>query len=315
MSGTLRASDPECLDVDSALIELVLDARQRDLGGGFIVRRTLPSARRRSVGPWVFLDQMGPVEMPRGTGLDVRPHPHIGLATLTYLFEGELVHRDSLGSLQTIRPGDVNWMLAGRGIVHSERSASEARQAGVHLHGLQSWIALPLEHEQDEPRFEHHPADTIPKQSREGVQLEIVAGTAYGLSSPVGVLSPTLYVHAQLEASATLPIDDSHEQRALYIVSGALSCDNDVYTPGALLVLRPGVHVVVRAKTPTRLMLLGGAPLSGPRHIYWNFVSSSPERIEQAKSDWENARFPKVPGDETEYTPLPDQLNPSHTTG
>jgi redox-sensitive bicupin YhaK (pirin superfamily) len=288
--------------------------RARDLGG-FTVRRVLPSARRRLIGPWIFLDQMGPMEMSLGAGLDVRPHPHIGLATLTYLFEGEILHRDSLGSLQTIRPGDVNWMLAGRGIVHSERSSGEARHAGVHLHGLQSWLALPLEHEEAEPRFEHHEASTIPKQTREGVRLEVIAGTAYGLESPVSVLSPTLYVHAQLEAGSTLRVDDSHEQRGVYVVAGALGCDNDVYPPGALLVLRPGVAVTVRAKTPTRLVLLGGAPLSGQRHIYWNFVSSSEERIEQAKKLWQEGAFPKVPGDETEFTPLPEQLNPSRTTG
>jgi redox-sensitive bicupin YhaK (pirin superfamily) len=314
VSGTFHANDPECLDFASEAVELLIEARPRDLGG-FSVRRALPSPRRRLVGPWVFLDQMGPAELPLGSGLDVRPHPHIGLATVTYLFEGEILHRDSLGSLQPIRPGDVNWMLAGRGIVHSERSSAEARKAGVRVHGLQSWIALPREHEEDEPRFEHHPAATIPKLEREGALLEVVAGTAYGLRSPVGVLSPTLYVHARLDPGAQLAIDDSHAQRAIYVVQGTLGCDGRSFQTGTLIVLRPGKHVRVRAQGAARVMLLGGAPLPGQRHIYWNFVSSSLDRIEQAKSDWQNQRFPKVPDDEFEFTPLPEALNPTRTTG
>jgi redox-sensitive bicupin YhaK (pirin superfamily) len=314
MSGTLSAHDPACLDLSSEAIELVIDARPRDLGG-FIVRRALPSARRRLIGPWIFLDQMGPTELPLGTGLDVRPHPHIGIATVTYLFAGEIDHRDSLGTLQTIRPGDVNWMLAGRGIVHSERSGSAVRKTGVRLHGLQSWLALPLEHELDEPRFEHHPAATIPRLKRDGTELEVVLGSAYGVSSPVAALSPTLYVHARLEAGATLAIDDSHRERAIYVVEGSLGCDGHTFEAGALIVLRPQAHAQVRANAACRLMLLGGATLSGERHIYWNFVSSSEERIARAKDDWKNARFPKVPGDEQEFTPLPETLNPSHTTG
>lgn len=314
MSGTLSANDPTCLDLSSEAIELVIDARPRDLGG-FTVRRALPSPRRRLIGPWIFLDQMGPTDLPLGTGLDVRPHPHIGLATVTYLFSGEIDHRDSLGSFQTIRPGDVNWMLAGSGIVHSERSGSEVRKRGVHLHGLQSWIALPTEHEQDAPRFEHHPASTIPKLTRDGAELEVVAGTAYGLASPVGVLSPTLYVHAQLKAGGRLAIDEQHEERAVYVIEGELGCDGHAFTEGALVVLRPGTHVSVRANTACRLMLLGGAKLHGERHIFWNFVSSSEERIARAKEDWKNQRFAKVPGDEHEFTPLPEVLTPSHTTG
>jgi redox-sensitive bicupin YhaK (pirin superfamily) len=206
-------------------------------------------------------------------------------------------------------------MLAGRGIVHSERSGKELRKTGVQLHGLQSWLALPSEHEEDAPRFEHHPASTIPKLARDGVQLEVVAGSAYGLSSPVGVISPTLYVHARLDARATLHIDDSHEQRAIYVVEGALGCDGHTFSPGSLIVLRPGANVTIRADVKTRVMLLGGAALSGQRYIYWNFVSSSEQRIEQAKSDWKAQRFPKVPGDEIEFTPLPEQLTPSRTTG
>jgi redox-sensitive bicupin YhaK (pirin superfamily) len=269
------------------------------------VRRALPSMRRRLVGPFIFFDHIGPVHLPFGAGLDVRPHPHIELATVTYLFDGEIDHRDSLGSMQTIRPGDVNWMLAGRGIVHSERSSPESRSAGAHLHGIQSWVALPIEHEQTEPRFEHHASSTIPKLRRSGVQLEVVAGTAYGERSPVGVLSPTLYVHASLEAGARLSIDDTHEQRAIYVTEGAVSCDGRIFRPGTLLVLRPGADVAMAAEEPTRVMLVGGAKLAGERNIYWNFVSSSKERIERAKDDWENGRFPKVPGDEVEFIPLP----------
>jgi redox-sensitive bicupin YhaK (pirin superfamily) len=304
MSGTLPANDPECLDFASDSVELVIEARPRDVGG-FAVRRALPSMRRRLVGPFIFFDHIGPVHLPLGVGLDVRPHPHIELATVTYLFDGEIDHRDSLGSMQAIRPGDVNWMLAGRGIVHSERSSLESRSAGAHLHGIQSWVALPIEHEQTEPRFEHHASPAIPKLRLNGVQLEIVAGTAYGERSPVGVLSPTLYVHARLEAGARLSIDDTHEQRAIYVTEGAVGCDGRTFRPGTLLVLRPGADVAMAAEEPARVMLVGGAKLAGERNIYWNFVSSSKERIERAKDDWENGRFPKVPGDETEFIALP----------
>lgn len=287
------------------MIELVIDAKPRDLGG-FEVRRVLPSVARRRVGPFIFYDQMGPAHLAPGVGLDVRPHPHIALATVTYLFEGEIDHRDSLGSKQTIRPGDVNWMLAGRGIVHSERTSPEARVAGPRLSGIQSWVALPTEHEEDEPRFEHHPASTIPKVARDGAVLDVIAGTAYGMRSPVGVLSPTLYVHARLDAGARFSMDDEHEERAIYVVDGALDCDGRTFRPGTLVVLRPGAAVTIEADEPTRLMLLGGASLPGERYLWWNFVSSSRERLEKAKDDWQNDRFPKVPGDDIERIPLPE---------
>ncbi len=313
MSGTLPANEPECLDGESTSIELVIDARPRDLGG-FAVRRVLPSMRRRLVGPFIFFDHMGPVRLPVGEGMDVRPHPHIGLATVTFLFEGEIDHKDSLGSAQTIRPGDVNWMLAGRGIVHSERSSPASRKAGVHNHGIQSWVALPLQDEMAEPRFEHHPATTIPRLRLEGAALEVIAGTAYGQASPVGVLSPTFCVHAQMDRGARVPVDDSHEERAVYVVEGAVGCDGRAFRSGSMFVLRPGARVVLEAAEPTRAMLVGGAKLEGERNVYWNFVSSSKERIERAKEDWTEGRFPKVPGDEVEFTPLPDRLNPSKTT-
>jgi redox-sensitive bicupin YhaK (pirin superfamily) len=304
MAGTLPAHAPECLDSASASIELVIDARSRDLGG-FAVRRALPSIGRRLVGPFIFFDHMGPADMPLGTGIDVRPHPHIELATVTYLFDGEIDHRDSLGSMQTIRPGDVNWMIAGRGIVHSERSSPESRRSGVHIHGIQSWVALPIDRERTEPHFAHHPAATIPKVRLDGARLEIIAGTAYGETSPVGVLSPTLYVHAQLDTGARLPIDDTHEDRAVYVAEGVVTCDGRTLRPGAMLVLRPRASVTIAAEERSRVMIVGGGKLSGERHIEWNFVSSSKERIERAKGDWQNGRFPKVPGDDVEFIPLP----------
>jgi redox-sensitive bicupin YhaK (pirin superfamily) len=313
MSGTLAANEPACLDGAAGGVDLVIESRPRDIGG-FAVRRALPSMKRRLVGPFAFFDHMGPAELAPGNGMDVRPHPHIGLATVTYLFDGEIDHRDSLGSFQTIRPGDVNWMLAGRGIVHSERTGSEARARGLRIHGLQSWVALPLEHELVAPRFEHHPAASIPRIALEGASLEIVAGSAYGARSPVGVLSPTLYVHARLEAGARLPIDDGHEERALYVVEGEIDCEGRSFGEGTLIVFKPRASVVVTAARAARLMLLGGAPLEGERHIFWNFVSSSKERIEQAKDDWQNERFPKVPGDEIERVPLPERLTASKTT-
>jgi redox-sensitive bicupin YhaK (pirin superfamily) len=306
MSGTLPANEPECLHAESAAIELLVDARPRDLGG-FAVRRVLPSAARRLVGPFIFYDHMGPAHLPTGAGLDVRPHPHIALATVTYLFDGEIDHKDSLGSMQTIRPGDVNWMVAGRGIAHSERSSATSREAGVRIHGIQSWVALPIEHEETEPRFEHHPISKIPRLSLRGSVLDVIAGTAYGLRSPVGVLSPTLYVHARLNPGSRLRMDDSHEERAIYVVEGALGCDGRTFRPGTLVVLRPGAEVMLKADVSTRLMLLGGAKLPGDRYVWWNFVSSSLARIEQAKEDWRSDRFPKIPNDNVERIPLPDR--------
>jgi redox-sensitive bicupin YhaK (pirin superfamily) len=305
MSGTLPANEPECIASTSPSVDLVIAARPRDIGG-FAVRRAVPSMQRRLVGPFVFFDHMGPARFSPGEGLDVRPHPHIGLATVTYLFEGAIVHRDSLGSDQPILPGDVNWMLAGRGIVHSERTGQAERARGPQVHGIQSWVALPLDKEEVEPSFEHHSAASIPRLTRGGVSLDVIAGTAFGLRSPVSVLSPTLYVHAQLEAGATLAIDDEHEERGIYVVEGTVGCDGDPFPAGTMILLRPGVRVTVGGEGPARLMLVGGARLAGDRHVFWNFVSSSKERIEKAKGDWKEERFPKVPGDAIERVPLPD---------
>jgi hypothetical protein len=302
----LPSHEPECLDAESKAIELIVTARSRDIGD-FAVRRVLPSARRRLVGPFIFFDHMGPVTMPIGRGLDVRPHPHIALATVTYLFDGEIDHRDSLGSMRTVRPGDVNWMVAGRGVVHSERSGAGARQAGVRLHGIQSWVALPLAHEETDPQFAHHPAASLPQLRSGGVALDLIAGSGFGMRSPVAVFSPTLYAHARLDAGAQLELDDEHEQRAVYVVEGAIGCDGRAFGEGTLLVLRTGARVAIGAQRAARVMLIGGAKLEGERHIYWNFVSSSEARIERAKDDWRNLRFPSVPGDEVERIPLPGE--------
>jgi redox-sensitive bicupin YhaK (pirin superfamily) len=297
--------EPECLSGHARAIDLVIRARPRDLGG-FAVRRTLPSAQRRLVGPFIFWDHMGPASFEPDHGIDVRPHPHINLATVTYLFEGEIVHKDSLGSDQAIRPGAVNWMTAGRGIAHSERTGPELRRHGSHMHGIQSWVALPRAHEETEPSFHHHAADAIPEVSRDGTRLRIVAGTAYGETSPVRVFSPMFYVEARLPAGAQLELPDEHEERATYVVEGSIACDSETFEPGDMLVARPRATLALKALEPSRVMLLGGAPIDGARHIWWNFVSSSEERIERAKRDWKEGRFPKVPGDEVEFIPLPE---------
>jgi len=305
MTGGAASDDPG----PSLSVERVIRGRARDLGG-FLVRRTLPALERRMVGPFIFFDHMGPVGLPAGAGVDVRPHPHIGLATVTFLFEGEIVHRDSLGSRQAIRPGDVNWMLAGRGIVHSERTDPALRAGGPRLHGIQSWMALPLADETVAPRFEHHEAAALPRVQRPGAVLDVIAGSAFGVTSPAGVLSPTLYVHARLEAGARLPLDCQHVERAAYVVEGQIVIDGRLFEPGAMIVLNPGVTVEVMAQQASRLMLIGGARLQGDRFIDWNFVSSDKERLQRAKRAWradDTAWFPKVPGDEQERIPAPTQ--------
>jgi redox-sensitive bicupin YhaK (pirin superfamily) len=285
--------------------ELEIVPRERDLGDGFVVRRVLPFAKRRLVGPFVFFDEMGPVEMPPGQGLDVRPHPHIGLSTVTYLFEGEILHRDSLGSVQPIRPGAVNWMTAGRGIVHSERVTDAVRAAGQRLHGIQTWLALPLEHERTEPGFSHHPADTMPERIANGIRMRVVAGHGFGLSAPIPVFSPVLYVALDMAAGAELTVPAEHEERAVYPLSGALEIEGTPCPANAMQVLKPGVEVQMRAIEPTRALLVGGAKLTGQRHIWWNFVASDPATIETAKEDWRAGRFATVPGD-PEFIPLPE---------
>lgn len=293
-------------DADQTLAAVIVP-RTRDLGDRFEVRRALPSTERRMVGPFVFFDQMGPHRFAPGSGLDVRPHPHIGLATVTYLFEGEILHRDSLGTVQPIRPGEVNWMTAGRGIVHSERTAPAVRQAEHPLFGLQCWVALPKAHEEAEPGFMHAKADRLPVEEGEGVHAVIIAGEFFGRRSPVPVLSDLFYVYVRLEAGARFTVPPEHEERAIYVVQGRLDLGPEgVFEAGQLLVLAPGKSVSVAAVNPgARLMLLGGEPMDGPRAVVWNFVGSSHERLEQAKEDWKNQRFPPVP-DETEWIPLPD---------
>jgi redox-sensitive bicupin YhaK (pirin superfamily) len=288
--------------------ELVIAARPRDVGS-FFVRRALPQPARKAVGPFVFFDHLCRVDFPPGQGLDVRPHPHIALATVTYLFEGAFLHRDSLGYVQLIEPGAVNWMIAGRGVAHSERTPPELRQAGGPLHGIQCWVALPCEHEEIEPSFAHHPSSSIPRLSRPGVELTVIAGSAYGETSPVGVLSPTLYVHARLLANARLPVEQEHAERAVYVVTGSVTLERGgtEYGEGHLLVLPAGVDITLTSHAGADVMLLGGAALVGERHLYWNFVSSSLERIEQAKRDWQQDRFGVVVGDEHERIPLPTE--------
>jgi redox-sensitive bicupin YhaK (pirin superfamily) len=284
-------------------IETIIVPRPRDLGG-FTVARVLPAAERRMVGPFVFLDQMGPADFAPGSGIDVRPHPHIGLATVTYLFRGEILHRDSLGSVQPIRPGEINWMTAGQGIAHSERTPPAIRASGGTLAGLQSWIALPKDDEETAPSFAHHGAAALPVVDGEGRRVRVLIGTIYGARSPVRTFSETLYADVSLTSGATLPVPAEPEERALYLVKGTVEIAGEAIAPGRLLVLRPAAKIAVIARSAARLMLLGGAKLDGPRHLWWNFVSSSRERIEQAKADWRDGRFPPVPGD-GEFIPLP----------
>jgi len=288
----------------AARIERVIEPRPRDLGG-FEVRRLLPAGGRQMVGPFIFFDHMGPAEFAPGGGIDVRPHPHVCLATVTYLFTGEIVHRDSLGFVQPIRPGDVNWMTAGRGIVHSERTDPELRKTGTRIHGIQSWVALPKSAEESEPAFFHHPAATLPTIEREGVRMRVIAGTAFGQRSPVAVFSETWYVDVALTKGGQLEVPDEHRERAIYVAEGRIAFDGAEFDGGRMIVLDEGATAAIRAAADSRLLLVGGAPMDGPRYIWWNFVASSRERIDRARDDWAAQRFAKVPG-ETEFIPLPD---------
>ncbi len=288
----------------------VITPRARDIGD-FTVRRVLPVAGRRQLGPFVFFDHLGPVEQPAGQGMDVRPHPHIGIATVTYLFEGSFVHRDSLGVVQRIEPGAINWMIAGRGVTHSERTDAPERAAGQRLHAIQCWVALPVVEEERPPSFTHHPANSLPVHTAPGVVARVLAGTAFGLAAPAPVLSPTLYVDVTIRAGASLPIPLEHAERAVYPVAGSVAVRlpdgrQEPLQPEAMSLLHPGQPVELVALSDSRAMLVGGAPLDGPpRQIFWNFVSSRAERLEQAKADWRAGRFPAVPG-ETEFIPLPE---------
>ena len=286
-------------------IETLIVPRAVDLGE-MTVRRALPSTRRQMVGPFIFFDQMGPAEFLTDGGIDVRPHPHINLATVTYLFQGRIRHRDSLGTDLAIEPGAVNWMRAGRGIVHSERTAPAERRTGQRLFGLQTWVALPEHMEESQPEFVHHGAETLPVVEDRGVTARLIAGEAFGAASPLKPASATLYAELKLRAGASVPIDPAYTERALYTISGEVEVAGDPFGPGQLLVLRPGDPITVAARSDATFMLFGGEPMGGPRYIWWNFVSSRRERIEQAKEEWARGRFDTVPGDEADFIPLPD---------
>jgi redox-sensitive bicupin YhaK (pirin superfamily) len=300
------AAEPVGESVRCPALETVIVSRTRDLGDGFEVRRALPSTRHRMVGPFVFFDQMGPTIMRPGRGLDVRPHPHIGLATVTYLFDGEIMHRDSIGSVQAILPGAVNWMTAGRGIAHSERTPSPVRAAGGPVFGIQAWVALPKRHEETEPGFIHHPAEDLPVVEGDGAVLRVIVGSVHGRRSPVATLSDMFYADASLAPGARIELPAEHEERAVYVAKGEATVAGETFATGQLLVFRPGDAVPIQASAEARILLLGGEPMDGPRHVWWNFVSSSKERIEQAKADWKASRFPLVAGDDKEFIPLPE---------
>jgi redox-sensitive bicupin YhaK (pirin superfamily) len=286
-------------------IETVIVPRAKDIGG-FEVRRALPSAQRQMIGPFIFFDAFGPVVLRAGQGVDVRPHPHIGLSTVTWLHDGVVQHKDSLGSDQSIKPGELNWMTAGKGIVHSERTPPKERNTGQRVYGIQSWVALPKQLEDTAPAFEHVPDSALPVLEDHGRKLRIVAGSLYGAKSPVRTHSDLFYAEVSLEAGARLPFPPEHEERGIYILEGSLTIAEQRYEAGRLLVLRAGDAITITSESGARFMMLGGEPMDGPRHIWWNFVSSSRDKIEAAKNDWKHARFDIVPGDEKEFVPLPE---------
>ena len=286
-------------------IETVIVPRARDLGG-FEVRRALPAEQRQMVGPFIFFDQFGPVLMRAGQGIDVRPHPHIGLSTVTWLFDGSIYHRDSLGSAQAISPGELNWMTAGRGIVHSERTAAPDLARDRKVFGIQSWVALPKSHEEIAPAFEHVEMEQLPIIEERGISARIIAGSLYGATSPVKTHTDLFYADVQLAAGAALPLPVDHEERGVYVAEGEVEVAGQSFEAGRLLVFRPGDAITILARSNSRVMLLGGEPMDGPRYIWWNFVSSSKDKIEAAKDDWKQARFGIVPGDEKDFIPLPD---------
>ena len=291
-------------------IETVIIPRARDLGG-FEVRRALPAPDRQMVGPFIFFDQAGPAEFLTGQGIDVRPHPHIGLGTVTYLYEGEFEHRDSLGTHQMIYPGEVNWMVAGRGVTHSERTSEATRLGESRLFGIQTWVALPEDHEERAAGFEHHSETALPFLEAEGKQVRLIMGRAWGETAPVSTFSDMFYADIVLEAGALLPLPNDHEDRGVYITQGSIEVAGEGFEAGRMMVFRPGDAITLRAgEQGARLMALGGETLNGPRHIWWNFVASSREKIDEAKEawaagDWENGRFQLPPGDDSEFIPLP----------
>lgn len=296
-------------------LERIISGKSKDLGG-FSVARVLPMAQRRRVGPFVFFDQMGPAQFKPGAGIDVRPHPHIGLATVTYLFDGEMDHSDSIGVHQTIHPGDVNWMTAGKGVSHSERTGEAARKAGMFMHGIQVWVALPEEHQELDPEFHHHKAESLPAFERGGAQFRLILGEAYEQTSPVMVYSPIVYAHIEAPAGSDFDLPDNHEDLALFVVSGTIETSGETVSEGQMAIFNPGERDHVTVSADARIMLLGGKDL-GPRFMEWNFVSSSQERIEQAKAEWrasiaggfKNTAF-SLPDGEAEYIPLPGDPDP-----
>jgi len=300
------AQDADCTAESGCTpVATVIVPKAKDLGG-FEVRRVLPAIEARSIGPFVFFDHMGPAVFPAGEGIDVRPHPHIGLSTLTWLFDGALMHRDSLGSAKEIRPGEVNWMTAGSGIVHSERSPDAFRAAEARIEGIQTWHALPTEDEEIDPSFEHYPADDIPVVDHGGVRVALIAGGAFGMVSPMKVYSETLYADVRMTPGSEFGVPSGPQERAIYVVSGSIEVGGATFPERQMLVLTEGETPVIHAPQGAHFMLIGGAPI-GPRRMWWNLVSTHPERIEQAKEDWKEGRFAKVPGDEEEFIPLPEK--------
>ncbi|MDX2237327.1 MAG: pirin family protein [Hyphomonadaceae bacterium] len=288
-----------------AAIAHLITPKPRDLGEGFMVRRALPAIEKRAVSSFIFLDQMGPADFAPGQGIDVRPHPHIGLATVTYLFDGEIVHRDSLGYVQPIRPSDVNWMVAGRGVTHSERTGDAVRASGGRLYGLQLWVALPKAHEEIAPSFAHHPAASLPSWEENGASVRVILGEAFGRASPVEILSPMFYVDVKLSDGAEIAAPGGWDERAVYVLEGRIAIDGEPVDAGMLAILSPDAAGVT-ALGDTRFVMLGGAALDGPRALWWNFVSSDKARLEAAKRDWAEGKFPRVPGDD-EFIPLPER--------
>ncbi|MEY8827830.1 pirin family protein [Sedimentitalea sp. XS_ASV28] len=307
---SLEPGCPDEIGVDA--IETLIIPRARDLGG-FEVRRALPAPKRQMVGPFIFFDQAGPAEFLTGQGVDVRPHPHIGLGTVTYLYRGDFHHRDSIGSDQIIEPGALNWMVAGKGVTHSERTSSTARQGPHSLFGIQTWMALPEDREDMEPLFEHHGKDLLPEIESDGVNARLILGTAYGEKAPATLYSETFYLDVTLDAGARFPLPDDHEDRGLYITQGSVHIAGQEFEAGKMMVFRPGDKITVQAgETGARLMALGGATMNGPRHVWWNFVSSSKDKIEAAKEEWRAANwgegiFDLPQDDRSEFIPLPEK--------
>lgn len=306
---SLEPNCPNLSDVDS--IETLIVPRSRDLGG-FEVRRALPAPKRQMVGPFIFFDQMGPAEFLTGQGIDVRPHPHIGIGTVTYLLDGEFQHRDSLGTNQMIYPGEVNWMTAGNGVTHSERTSEATRQGNSNLFGIQTWVALPKGKEEMQAEFEHHDQNALPEIEGEGKTVKLILGDLYGERSPVTTHSGIFYGDAVLDARSQLKMPENHEDRGVYVINGSIEVAGQTFTQGQMMVFRPGDDITIKAgETGARLILLGGDTLSESRYIWWNFVASSKEKIEEAKEswakgDWENGRFKLPPDDKEEFIPSPE---------